>query len=94
MLKLLTKETIYWEPNFDKCKNNKGVKKVSTQDENNIIRILKRLFETHGSFCFQRVQLESGIGLKDGNITVRRILDKNGYVYYSCQKKSALLQKS
>lgn len=81
------------EPIFDKRKLNKGVKKMSCQDERNIVRTLLRLRQTDGTFSSPRIQLESGVRQKVCNRTVRRALHKNGYGYYQSRKKGILLQK-
>ena len=81
------------EPTFDKRKYNKGVKKVSLHDERNVLRTLQKLRVTDGSFTSQRIQLDSGVGSKVCNRTVRRVLNKNGYGYYQSRKKGMLLKK-
>ena len=58
----------------DKRKYNKGVTKITSQNERNIVRTVKRLRESDGTFTSRRVQLESGIGRKVCNRTVRRVL--------------------
>ena len=78
------------EPIFDKRKNNKGVKKINDYDERSIIRTLKNLRVTDGSFCSPRIQVDSGVGRKVCNRTVRRILHKHDYGYYQTRRKGKL----
>ena len=57
------------------------------------MRTVKRLRESDGTFTSRRVQLESEIGRKVCNRTVRRVLNRNVYGYYQSRKKGVLLKK-
>ena len=87
------KKTIGGEKAFDKRSVNKGRPKVVTEkQERRIIRSVKGLRTTEGSFSSSRVQLDSGT-MDVSNRAVRRVLNKNGYKYLQSRKKGLLYER-
>ena len=75
----------------DKRKSNKGrPKKINIQHERRILRAVKRLRETDGTFTSPRIALEAGLTTICSNRTVRRVLHKAGYSYLQSRKKGLL----
>lgn len=84
------KKPLNGEPVFDKRKMNKGrPKKLSIQDERNIVRTIPKLREGVGNFTSKRVQLESGVS-HVSNRTIRNVLSKAGYHNLRTRKKGLL----
>ena len=89
-----TKKPIDGEPVFDKRKLNKGrPKKLSDQDRRSIVRSVKVLRKECGTFTSARVQIESGVGTKVHNKTVRRCMNDAGLFYLQSRKKGLLYKK-
>ena len=62
---------------MDKRRFNRGrPSKITKQDRRSIIRSLKKLRETEGSFTSPRIALESGVAQKDHNRGIRMVLNQ------------------
>ena len=78
----------------DKRRFNRGrPSKITKQDRRSIIRSLKKLRETEGSFTSPRIALESGVAQKVHNRTIRMVLNQEGY-YYRRSRKKGLLKRA
>ena len=79
---------------MDKRRFNRGrPSKITKQDRRSIIRSLKKLRETEGSFTSPRIALESGVAQKVHNRTIRMVLNQEGY-YYRRSRKKGLLKRA
>ena len=78
----------------DKRRFNRGrPSKITKQGRHSIIRSLKQLRETEGSFTSPRIALESGVAQKVHNRTTRVALNEERY-YYRRSRKKGLLKRA
>jgi len=74
----------------DRRRNNPGRPKILTdRDSRHVIKTLKDLRRTEGSFTSPRVQLVAGLS-HVSNRSVRRVLNNNNYKYCRSRKKGLL----
>ena len=76
---------------LDKRRLNKGrPRKLSGQDQRSVIRSLRNLHSTDGSFTSCRIQLSAGLH-HVSNQTVRLCMNNAGYQYLQFRKKGRLI---
>jgi DNA replication protein DnaC len=76
---------------LDNRKKNPGRPKVlAERDDREILRTLRNLRKSVGTFSSQDIQNESGMRRKVCNRTVRRCLNKHKYGYFQCRRKGQL----
>jgi len=79
--------------NVDRRRQNPGrPRRVSIQDERQIVRHVERLRNDLGSFTVKKLRLEAGVTHVSIH-TVRRVLKKNKYHYLQSRKKGLLTPK-
>ena len=64
--------------------------KLNNGEKERIVRSIDVLRETDGSFTSPRVAVKAGVETKVSNRTVRRVLNKSGFGYYSTRRKGML----
>ena len=85
------KKPIGEAPAHDKRKENKGrPSKLTPKDKRRILRSVKTLRATDGSFTSPWIAVEAGVASKVSNRTVRRVLKNDGYSYLRSRKKGLM----
>ena len=79
---------------FDKRIKKPGrPKKITKRNESNIIRAVRRLRISIGSFTAKRLRTEAGIPASVSVWTIRRVLNRHGYRFLQSRKKGMSTSK-
>ena len=76
-----------------RAQNNGRPRRLTERDERNLVRALKTLRKTEGSFSASRLKLEAGVDRTISNSTVRRCLNRLGYRYLQARRKGLMTEK-
>ena len=93
-----SKSSVYFHAKLPTCtvkedarsKNPGRPRLLDERDKRKLVRSIAVLRESVGSFNVKRLRLEAGIDSKVSDLTVRRLLNREGYRYLQSRKKGLM----